>query len=208
MKNNFLVAATYTALLALSTIAPPAMAQQVSSKDPALVKAGTYKVEPFHTQVGFSISHFGFTNFSGLFSGASGTLQYDPAKVSVSKLSVSIPVQSILTTVQPLSDELKSDHWFDVARFPTATFSSTKVTATGNGAITVVGDLTLHGITKPVTLRARLVGSGTNPMDKAFTVGFEATGTIKRSDFEIKQYLPLLGDDVQLNIAGAFELEQ
>jgi polyisoprenoid-binding protein YceI len=208
MKTRFLVAGAFITLLAGGLVSTNAMAQQGPSKDPKAVKAGTYKVEPYHTQVGFSISHFGFSDFSGLFSGASGTLELDPSELTVSKLDVSIPVQSVLTTVPPLNDELKGTKWFDAAKFPNATFSSTKVTATGQDSAIIVGDLTLHGVTKPVTLKTRLIGSGTNPLDKSFTVGFEATGTIKRGDFGVKQYLPLVGDDVRLRIAGAFVLQQ
>ena len=207
MKTSFLATGVIAALLALSPLAPHAAAQQVSSKDPGAVKAGAYKIEPYHTQIGFSISHFGFSDFSGFFSGASGTLTLDPAKVDITKLDVSIPVQSILTTVSILDDQLKGDQWFDTAKFPNATFVSTKVTKTGGDTAIIVGDLTLHGVTKPVTLKAHLVGSGVNPLDKSFTVGFEATGTIKRSDFGIKQYLPLLGDDVTLKINSAFVLQ-
>jgi polyisoprenoid-binding protein YceI len=192
----------------MTAAAPPAIAQQVTSPDPKTVKAGTYKVEPYQTQVSFSISHFGFTDFSGLFSGAAGTLQLDPSAASASKLEVSIPVSSILTTVPVLDDQLKEDQWFDVAKYPKATFTSTKVTPTGKDSATIAGNLTLHGVTKPVTLKAHLIGSGTNPLDKSFNVGFEAVGAIKRSDFGIKQYLPLLGDDVTLKIAGAFVLQQ
>jgi polyisoprenoid-binding protein YceI len=167
-------------------------------------KPGSYKVESYHTQVGFSISHFGFTNYSGLFSGATGTLQLDPAKLGTSKLDISIPVDSVTTTVSKLTDELKGDQWFDTAKFPKATFVSTQVVPTAEGA-TVTGNFTLHGITKPVVLHVRFIGAGVNPIDKAYTVGFEATGTIKRSDFNVKTYLPAVGDEVKLNIAGAFE---
>jgi polyisoprenoid-binding protein YceI len=180
---------------------------QLASQDPKAVKAGTYKVEPYHTQIGFSISHFDFSDFSGFFSGASGTLQLDPAKPGATKLDVSIPVTSVLTTVSVLDDQLKGDQWFDTAKYANATFTSTKVIPTGKGTATIVGDFTLHGVTKPITLKARLVGSGVDPLDKTFTVGFEATGTIKRSDFGVKQYLPLLGDEVHLNIAGNFKLQ-
>jgi polyisoprenoid-binding protein YceI len=208
MKIDFLVAGAVTALLAMTAAAPPAIAQQVSSRDPKTVKEGTYKVEPYHTQVSFSISHFGFTDFSGFFSGASGTLQLDPSAASASKLEVSIPVSSILTTVPVLDDQLKKDQWFDAAKYPNATFTSTKVTPTGKDSATITGNLTLHGVTKPVTLKAHLIGSGTSPLDESFTVGFEAVGTVKRGDFGIKQYLPLVGDDVTLEIAGAFVLQQ
>ena len=194
--------------LVIAAALSQAQAQQVATKDPKAVKAGTYAVEPYHTQVVFSISHLGFSNFSGTFSGASGMLELDPAKISTAKLDVIIPVQTVLTTVPPLTDMLKGDGWFEAAKFPNAEFKSNKVTATGKDTATIAGDLTLHGVTKPVTLKAHLVGSGMDPLAKVFTVGFEAKGTIKRSDFNIKQYLPLIGDDVELSIAGAFTLKQ
>lgn len=200
------LAGAMSAILIAAATAPQAIAQ-VSSSDPAAVKAGAYKVEPFHTQVGFSLSHFGFTSYSGLFSGASGTLKLDPATPGNSKLTVTIPVQSVLTTVPSLTEELKGGQWFDAAKYPTATFTSTRVVKTSANTATITGDLTLHGVTKSVTLQAHLVGSGVNPLDKAFTAGFQASGALKRSDFGITQYLPLLGDEVQLTIAGAFELQ-
>ena len=205
MKMLSLAGAMSAILIAAASV--PQATAQVSSTDPAAVKAGAYKVESYHTQVGFSISHFGFTDYYGLFSGATGTLQLDSANPGASKLAVTIPVQSILTTVPQLTDILKGDQWFDAAKYPTATFTSTQVVRTSADTATIVGDLMLHGVTKPVTLKVHLVGSGVNPLDKAFTAGFSATGTIKRSDFGISQFLPLLGDDVQLTIAGAFELQ-
>jgi polyisoprenoid-binding protein YceI len=206
MKSRFLALGAAVAFLTFGGLSV-AMAQQAVSKDPKSVKSGTYQIEPYHTQVAFSISHFGFTDFSGLFSGASGTLALDAAKVGISKLDVSLPVESVLTTVPALDKELKGEQWFDVAKFPKATFVSTKITKVSDGTATIVGDLTLHGVTKPVTLKARLIGAGTNPLDKSSTVGFEATATIKRGDFGIKQYLPLLADEVTLKIAAAFVLQ-
>lgn len=191
-------------LLAVLSKTSRSIAQQIASNDSGSVKAGTYTVEPLHTQISFSISHFGFSNFSGLLSGASGTLTLDPGRLTVSKVDVSVPVQSIQTTVTPLTEELKGDKWFDATHFPYATFVSTKITKTGPNTATIAGDLTMHGVTEPITLTAHLVGSGTNPLDKSFTVGFEATTVIKRSDFGIKAYLPLLGDDVTLRIDAAF----
>jgi polyisoprenoid-binding protein YceI len=195
--RNSVLKAGMVALLAVS-------AAQAGEAGLSSAKPGSYKVESYHTQVGFSISHFGFTNYSGLFSGATGTLQLDPAKLGTAKLDISIPVESITTTVSKLTDELKGDKWFDTAKFPQATFVSTHVVPTTDGA-TVTGNLTLHGITKPVVLHVRFIGAGVNPIDKAYTVGFEATGTIKRSDFGVTTYLPAVGDEVQLSIAGAFE---
>jgi polyisoprenoid-binding protein YceI len=184
-----------------------ARAQQVASPDPASVKAGTYKVEPYHTQAGFSVSHFGFTNFSGVFSGASGSLVLDPAKPSAARLEVTIPIQSVQTTIAQLDGMLKGDQWFDTAKFPTATFTSTKVVLSGKDSAVITGNLTLHGVTKATTLKARFIGAGVDPLDKSFAAGFEAAGTIKRSDFGVSTYVPLVGDDVRLTIAGAFVLQ-
>lgn len=169
------------------------------------VQAGTYQVETSHTQVTFSLLHFGFTEYSGLFSGATGSLTLDPAHPAASKLTVSIPVESVQTTSPKLTDELHGADWFDVAHYPNATFVSTKVVPTGAGTAAVTGNFTLHGVTKPLTLQVRFVGAGTNPLDKAYTVGFQATGTLKRSEFGVKTYVPMVGDTVTLSIAGAFE---
>jgi|SRR6266850_5628288 len=201
-----IVAGAVAALVSISTAAPDALAQTAVSTLGS-VKAGIYKVESYHTQVGFSLSHFGFTNYAGLFSGATGSLQLDPAHLTAAKLDVTIPIESITTTVPKLTDELKGAQWFDTAKFPSATFTSTKVVSGSNGETTITGNLTLHGVTKPVVLHAHLVGAGVNPIDKAYTLGFEATGTIKRSEFGVSTYVPVVGDDVQLTIAGAFELQ-
>jgi polyisoprenoid-binding protein YceI len=206
MKTHSLAAAAAVAL-SLAAVAPYAHAQAVA-QSPKAIKAGTYKIEPHHTQVVFSLTHFGFTNYAGFFSGASGTLALDPAKPAASKLTVSIPIQSVMTTSSVLDQELKSDQWFDAAKFPNATFTSTTVTPTGERTATIAGNLTLHGVTKPVTLMAHLGGAGVNPLDKAYTVGFEATGVIQRGDFGVTQYLPAVGNDVHLTISGAFELQQ
>jgi polyisoprenoid-binding protein YceI len=195
--KSYLLMIGLAALLCVSTA-------NASEADLGTVRAGDYKVDPNHTQVVFSVSHFGFTHYSGLFAGATGTLQLDPAKLSAAKLELSIPLDSVTTTSSKLTEELKGDQWFDTAKFPKATFVSTQVVPTPQGA-TVHGNLTLHGVTRPVVLQARFVGAGVNPLDKAYTVGFEATGTLKRSDFGVKTYVPAVSDEVRLTIAGAFE---
>ncbi len=207
ISKSFRFAPISAALFAAAIVSATANAQQAASRDPAAVKAGNYKIEPEHTQVTFSLSHLGFSEFSGQFSGASGSLKIDPAKPEASQLRVTVPTRSIQTTVTELTEKLKGEGWFEAAKYPEATFVSSKITKTGDDKATIVGDLTLHGVTKPVTLTARLIGSGVNPIDQATTVGFQATGMIKRGDFGISQYLPVLGDEVQLKIDAAFTLE-
>lgn len=200
---NYSLFALPAAALAFGLLANTASAQVVTSA--AQAQSGTYDVEPGHTQVGFSVLHFGFTNYLGMFSNVSGTLKLDTKNPASSKLSVSIPVNSVQTTSTKLNDELKGDQWFDTAKFPSATFESTSVRVTGRNDAIVTGNLTLHGVTKPETLKVHFIGAGVNALDKKYTTGFEATGTIKRSDFGVKMYVPYVSDDVQLHIAGAFE---
>ena len=180
-------------------------AQSAANTDPAAVQAGAYVLETSHARVLFATSHMGFSTWYGGFAGATGTLKLDPANAAASALEVSIPTANVTTTNAKLDDELKGPAWFDAAQFPTITFKSTKVALTGPTTAQVTGDLTFHGVTKPVTLDATFKASGTNPLSKAYTVGFEVKGKIKRSDFGVKTYVPLIGDDVELTISAPFE---
>ena len=175
-----------------------------ASPDPEAVRSGVYKIEPAHTQVLFSVLHLGFTEFGGVFTRASGELTLDPKSLTASALDVTLPVDSVSTQNATLDGELKGEQWFDTAKYPTLRFHSTAVTRTGADTADVAGDLTLHGVTRPVVLKARFIGAGVNPLDKSYTAGFQVTGVIKRSDFGVKTYVPLVGDDVAVNINAAF----
>ncbi len=183
----------------LMAAAPPV------THDPARVKPGTYAVEPGHTQVLFSVNHLGFTVFYGNFSRASGTLSVVANKPQAMTVSISVPVDSVSTTSAKLDDELKSADWLNAGKYPAMTFRSTSVTSTGAGSADVAGLLTLHGVTKPLTLHAKFVGAGVNLLDRKETVGFSLTGALKRSDYGVTKYVPLVSDDVQLMISAAFE---
>ena len=173
--------------------------------DPDRVRGGVFAVEPNHTQLLFSVSHMGFSTYYGQFSRASGSLNLDPKTPSQSRFEIRVPTGSVSTTSDKLTGELKSSAWLDAAADPEITFRSTKVTPLGHDAASVTGSLTLHGVTRPMTLRARLVGAGINPLDKKYTVGFDLVGSIRRSEFGVKTYVPLIGDTVTLTIAGVFE---
>lgn len=193
---------------AAALIASTAQAQAPGSPadpNPNAVQAGTYAVEPSHTRILFSVSHMGFTTWYGNFTGASSVARLDPRQPATSNVQVSIPTASISTTNITLDGELKGADWFDAAKFPSISFRSRRVTVTGPNRGVVEGDLTLHGVTRPVRLEARFNGAGVNPLDKVYTVGFEASGHIKRSDFGIVKYIPLIGDDLNLIISASFK---
>jgi len=147
----------------------------------------------------------GFTTYYGDFTGVSGSLTLDPKKPAESTVAVSIPVASISTTNAKLDSELVTSDWFDAAKFPVITFKSTTVTPTGHGTATIAGDLTIHGVTRPVVLQAKFNAGGTNPLDHAYTVGFDATTVVKRADFGVAKYVPLVGNQVAITISAAFE---
>jgi polyisoprenoid-binding protein YceI len=191
-------------VLAFALVVTPMLSARAQTA-PAPPPAGEYTLEPHHTQVLFAINHLGFSTFYGTFSGASGALKLIPGNPALSQLDVSVPTASVTTINDTLNGELKSADWLDAGAFPTMTFHSTKITMTGAQTADVTGDLTLHGVTRSETLQAKLNTPGVNPMDKAYTVGFEVSGHIKRSDFGVKKYVPLVGDDVQLIISAPFE---
>ena len=167
--------------------------------------ADNYVLDSNHTNIDFRISHFGFSNPSGKFTKAQGTLVLDEANPANSKITVTLSLNDIVTGVEKLDEHLKSKDFFDVAQFPSVNFVSTSVKVTGKDTADVTGNLTLHGVTKPVTLAVHLNKIGTN-MRGLKTAGFGATTMIKRSEFGITTYVPALGDDVTLTIESEANL--
>jgi polyisoprenoid-binding protein YceI len=194
-----------TALLFVASGALADTPSVPANSNPAAVKAGTYTVEASHTRTQFTVAHMGFTDWYGDFTGTSGSLSIDPKNIAATKLDITIPVSSVSTTNAKLDDELKSAAWLGADQFPTIRFVSTKIVRTGTKAATITGNLTLHGVTRPVVLDATFNGAGVNPLSKAYTVGFNARTAIKRSDFGVKAYIPLVGDELTIRISAAFE---
>lgn len=192
------------ALIPLALIVPAAVIAQ-ASPDATAVKAGSYAIDPNHTLVQFSVNHFGFNDYFGTLPGATGTMTLDPKRIAATKVDVSLPVERISTTNATLDGELKSADWFDAAKYPTIRFVSQSVTRTGPRTAKISGTVTMHGVSKPMVLDATIGGAGVNPLSKAYTAGFKATGTLKRSEFGVTKYVPLVGDAVTLSITAAFE---
>jgi polyisoprenoid-binding protein YceI len=192
-------------LVVAASITAPALAQSPSPQTATNVKQGTYAIEPQHTQVMFGVDHMSFTTYYGRFSDVSGTLMLSPQAPSTSKFEIHVPVSTISTTSKRLNDELRGNQWFDSKKFPEIVFRSISATVMGQDTAKVVGDLTMHGLTRPVTLDVTFHGAGVNPLDDKYTVGFEASGHLKRSDFDINPNIPLVGDRVNLVISAAFE---
>jgi polyisoprenoid-binding protein YceI len=167
----------------------------------AVAQTSTWTPDKAHSEVDFSILHMSLSKVHGRFGISGGQIQWNEADVTKSTVTVTIDVNTVDTGVSGRDSDLKSAGMFDVAQFPTATFTSTSVAKTANG-LTVNGNLTLHGVTKPVVLQVEGPMGPVPGMDKKPHAGFSATTTISRNAFGIGTKYPaaVLGDDVPLSI--------
>lgn len=170
----------------------------------ASLAAETFQLEKSHADLLFSIDHAGFTQKHGSFRELDATLYYDAAHIENSKVAVTANTASLDTAMPARDADVKSAMFLDAAQYPQMRFVSTRVSAAPNQELRIDGDLTLHGVTKPITLRAKLNKVGPNPFDKRPTLGFSATGSLKRSDFGMDKYLPLIGDVVTITLDVEF----
>jgi polyisoprenoid-binding protein YceI len=181
------------------------------STDPKQAPSGAYTVEPRHTQVLFAISHLGLTDFYGRFEKISGTLSFVPGAPEKSQVSVSIDMTSLNVPNSALMTELAAPMVFDTAHFAQAHFESKSVERTGKNTGRMTGDLTLRGVTKPVTFDVVFNGGETSPMGgTGYLLGFHATATIKRNDFGLAgmEWSPFVGDEVKLTIEALFQKDK
>ena len=210
-KLTFTLAAAGVAVLTIGTLqaqgGPPQLPGQL---DPSRVEAGTYKTDKAHSLIGFRYNHFGFNDYFGIFGDVDATLTIDPANPAGAKVVADIPITPTVAS-QAFHDHLlragrdggKPD--FFGPNQTAAHFESTSVVPSGNNA-TITGNLTMNGVTKPVTINAQFTGAGNSfgPTPKK-TVGFEGTATIKRAEFGLGTFVPMVSDDVELQITMAFE---
>jgi polyisoprenoid-binding protein YceI len=174
------------------------------STDPSTVKAGVYSLDPNHGRIVWNVIHHGLSIWYGDFAKPTGTAVLDPKNPAADSVDITIPTASVSTTNAKLDGELKSPVWFDADKFPTIHFKSTKVVPTGPASADVTGDLTFHGVTKPVLLEVKFRAAGSDGMSTRYNVGFDAKTRIKRSDFGVLANLPGIGDDVHIDISAPF----
>ena len=167
----------------------------------AYAQRAAYTMDPAHSEVDFAIRHMGISTVHGRFAVKDGVIDFDPKNVADSSVMATIDVTTVDTGVAQRDTHLKSPDFFDVAKYPTATFKSTRIVPAGDG-YDVIGELTLHGVTKPVTLQVDAPGGPVNGMGNKQHMGFSATATVNRLDFGIGAKYPnaALSDEVKLTI--------
>jgi polyisoprenoid-binding protein YceI len=192
---------------------PGANPQAATTAAPIAVPAGAYTLDKSHASLLFRVDHLGFSKYTARFRTFDAQMQLDPANLAASSVTATIDPKSLDLENPPAGfvDELIGSKWIDAAQFPQMTFRSTAVEVNGPTAVKITGDLTLHGVTKPVVLAATLNGGyAGHPMDPHARVGFSAHGTFKRSDFGISIGIPAPGttmgvsDDVEVIIETEF----
>lgn len=192
----------------IRTVVLLVLAASVAGFAPVPAKKGTYKIDPRHSQILFQIQHMKLSDFYGRLGPVSGTLVFDPDAPEKSTLDAAVDMTTIDTHVPQLDKELVD--FFQGAKFPSATFKAAGITRTGESTGTVTGDLTLAGVTKPVTLNVTFKGARNPPIPfQPYRIGFNATATIKRSDFDLTHTMwsGIVADDVTLLIEAEGELQ-
>lgn len=163
------------------------------------IAADSYTVDPSHTYPNFEINHLGFSTMHGRFGATTGKIVLDSAAKSGS-IDITIDATSIDTGHAKRDTHLKSDEFFNVGKFPTLTYKATKLKFNGDKLAGADGELTLLGVSKPVSLAVTAFNCGPHPMNKKPMCGANATATIKRSDFGLSTYVPAVGDEVKISI--------
>lgn len=200
MRPTSILAATAASLLLVQAV--PAGAETV---DLSAIPAGTYRLDKNHASVVWKVDHLGFSNYAGRFNDFDAILTYDPANPGASTLTVTLDPASVDVNLAEFERELTQDPpFFNVSRHPEITFRSTEID-TGTGKVgTVTGDLTMLGVTAPMTFDVTLNGAGKHPFNGKDVMGFSATATINRSDWGFTHLVPAIGDSVEIQVEAEF----
>ena len=167
---------------------------------PAFAAPETFVLDGTHTFPRFSYSHFGYSQQLSRFDKTTGTVVFDKA-AKTGSVDVTIDTTSVDTGYATFNEHIQGEDFLDTAKFPTATFKSTKVVFDGDKPVTVEGNLTIKGVTKPVTLTVTSFQAMPHPMVKKDAIGANAFTVIKRSEFNAGKYAPYVGDEVRIDIA-------
>lgn len=167
----------------------------------AIAAPEAYVLDASHSQILFSYNHLGYSTTHGMFSGFDGEIAFDQEDPAASSVNISFPVMSMLTGWEQRFAHLMSGDFFGASEGDMITFSSTGIAVTGDNTAMITGDLTMNGVTKSVVLDATMNQAGTHPMAEKPWAGFDATTSVLRSDFNVGNFAPFVGDEVQIMIS-------
>lgn len=201
-KSALIAALSFTALSGVAIAQGDAFV-----RNPVQVRSGSYVLDSAHGKITWSVDHMGFSTYVGQFTDVTANLDLNVRNPGASKLDASVQTGSVGTFHDGLDKHLKTADFLDTAKFPTAQFNATGIRLVDRDSAKISGNLTLHGVTKPIVIDADFNQAGINPVDKQYSLGFDGEAKIKRSDFGINYGLPLLGDEVTLHLEAEFKLK-
>lgn len=199
-----LLRTTAFVLFSTAALAADEAPKLTATNDISKAPSGHYALEKNHASITFKVMHMGYAYYTMRFNDFDASIDLDAKAPEKSKLSVTIDPKSLDSNNAKLTEHVGSADFLDVAKYPSITFVSKSIEKTGPNTGKIVGDMTIHGVTKPVTLDATFNGGSPHPMMKQYDIGFSATTTLKRSDFGVSGYIPLVGDDVQVSVETEF----
>jgi polyisoprenoid-binding protein YceI len=179
--------------------------QPTLNQDIAEIQAGEYKLDKDHAALLFKINHMGFSSYVGRFNVFDVSLDFDPNNIENSRIEAIVDMGSIDVNHPDFAATLNGEVWLDTQRFPQAIFRSLSVEKSTKEKLLVRGELTFLGKTKAVTMVAKLNGAANNPLTRQYTLGFAANLRFKRSDFGLKKFIPVVGDEVEIEIHSEFQ---
>ncbi len=203
MPRLFISLFAALALTGCATLLAPVLKPDISQsvKD---VQAGDYKLDPNHASLIFKIDHLGYSTYVGRFEMLDASLTFDPASPENAVLQARADVASLDIGNDDFAAELIGPGWLDAAQFPNISFISTLIHVTGENTGEIHGDLTLHGVTRPVILQVVFNGGANDRLRGAYITGFSATATIDRTDFGVSKYSGLITNDINIEIEAEF----
>ncbi len=169
------------------------------------LEKGSYKLDPSHVAVLFKINHMGLSTFVGRFNKVDASLEFDPMNIAAAKLSAVIDIASVDVNNADLEETLRGSSWFDAEKYPQAFFKTTSVKIIDENTAEFSGDLNLHGVTAPISLKIHFNGGGNNMLTGSYTLGFSATSSINRSTFGMDYLVPAIADQVDLEVFAEFQ---
>ena len=203
MRKHLILPIAALALTACSSLLAPVLKPDVTTEASDL-RSGAYKLDPKHASLIFKIDHLGYSAYVGRFETLDASLDFDPANPATARLEARAAVASLDIGNDEFAAELIGPKWLDAAAFPDIHFQSGMIHVTGDKTGELHGDLTLHGVTKPVTLAVTFNGGAQDRLRGAYITGFSATGTIDRTDFGVSRYSGLITNDIRIEIEAEF----
>jgi polyisoprenoid-binding protein YceI len=204
LRAMFLPVLLSATLLTVAACTPVRVLTHTVSQNETRVPPGRYDIDPDHTSITFDIDHFKYSRFTMRFDRKQGQLDWNEGGLDRSSATITIDAASIDTNVPLLDKMVKSESMLDVSRYPELRFVTTHFERTGESRGTLSGDLTIHGVTQPVTLDVTFNGFAPDPLTKKDTLGFSADGHFSRAKFGLATWYPAVGDDVHVRVQAEF----